>query len=62
MLGRDVPSVLGLSLRTKTAQTLLATGMMMLSMHLKPRRKPLYDKQFSTTYMDLSRTHHKDRA
>jgi hypothetical protein len=61
MLGRDVLSVLDLSLRTKTARTLLVTGMMMLSMHLTPHLEPLYDKQFSAIYTDLSRTHHQDR-
>jgi hypothetical protein len=33
----------------------------MLSMHLTPHLEPLYDKQFSAIYTDLSRTHHQDR-
>jgi hypothetical protein len=49
MLGRDVLSDLGLSLRTKIAQTLLVTGMMMLSMLLTPHQKLQYSRQRTTT-------------
>jgi hypothetical protein len=62
MLGRDVLSDLGLSLRTKTAQTPLVTGMMMLSTLLTPCQKLQYSKQRSTTCLNLSRTHYHNRS
>jgi uncharacterized protein YqfA (UPF0365 family) len=49
MLGRDVLSVLGLSLQMKTVQTPLVTGMMMLSVHPTSHQKPQYSRQRTTT-------------